>query len=118
MKTTLAAAFVIGLLGACRTASAPPAAEPASQIYVVEGQVKYAGPRPFEDDLTLFEAISAAEPLEKTCDLEHVRLTRTGTGEPLELVLDIAVMLKTGDSTNNILIQPGDLIVVPARAGS
>jgi polysaccharide export outer membrane protein len=117
MKSALAAVFVLGLIGACRSASSPTQTSPVTQTYVVEGQVKHVGARPFEDDLTVFEAITAAEPL-PTSDLEHVKLTRPKETPPLEFVLDLAVMLKTGDSTNNVLIQPGDVIVVPARAGS
>ena len=118
MKRTLAAVFALCSLAGCRSASAPPSTSPATATFVVEGEVRHAGVRPFEDDLTLFEAITAAEPLEKTSDLKHIRLTRAGKGEPLELVLDIAAMSETGDSTDNVLIQPGDVIVVPARAGS
>jgi protein involved in polysaccharide export with SLBB domain len=117
MQRSIATAFVLCSLAACRSAGAPTSTTPATQTYVVEGRVKHVGVRPFEDDLTVFEAVNSAGPL-PTSDWEHVKLTRTTETPPLVFVLDLAVMMKTGDSSNNVQVQPGDVIVVPALAGS
>jgi protein involved in polysaccharide export with SLBB domain len=117
MQRSLATVVVLVLIGACRSASAPPSA-PRGLTYVIEGQVKHVGVRPFQDDLTLLEAVTAAQPLDGSCDLQHVRLVRTAVDRPLDFVIDLAAMQRTGDSTNNVLVRPGDVILVPARPGS
>jgi polysaccharide export outer membrane protein len=53
---------------------------------------------------------SVLEEQSRTADLEHATLTRGGTVSPLSM----AALLK-GDTSQNLLLKPGDVITVPRR---
>lgn len=73
------------------------------------GGVARPGPIQLTQDLTLLQAISAAGGLLPAADLESIYVIRGSTRIPV----DLARMLQRGDVTQNLLLQPGDTIVVP-----
>ncbi len=106
---------LLSLVGGCR-------ADPATtggphSIYVVEGAVAHPGQHALQPDLTVFEAVMRAKPLEDRCDLSRVRLIRTEPGTSLLITVDVQRQLEEGDSSFNVHVAPGDVILVPARSG-
>ena len=95
-------------LGACQ--STPTAA--SSSVFWVEGAVACGGEQIDDGDTTLFEAVMAAEPVEASCDLTRVTLSRSSGGTPEVFIIDVQNMLETGDTTMNPLLQAGDIVIV------
>lgn len=89
----------------------------APKQYHVFGEVERIGAHDHGGDVMLFEAVMSADPHEARADLAHVRLFRSGPsarGGALDLTIDLRPMTERGDSTLNVAIQPGDVILVPA----
>ncbi|MFC0397045.1 polysaccharide biosynthesis/export family protein [Paraburkholderia rhizosphaerae] len=86
-----------------------------SQRVEVTGDVKTPGPLAISDvPLRLVDAISRSGGTNPDADLQRVRLTRNKKF----YVLNADAMLDRGDSSQNILLQPGDVINVPDRTDS
>jgi len=85
----------------------------ASKTYFVLGEVAAPGERPFRGDLTLFEAVLAAQPTEFSSNLSRVKLIRADPQDPLIITADLAEMWQSGDSTFNVRLQEYDIIYVP-----
>jgi protein involved in polysaccharide export with SLBB domain len=81
--------------------------------FFIFGEVGATGPQKLLGDLTLFEVVMAAGPLENSANLGRVRLIRPDPVDPLVITANIGQMLQGGDSTFNPLIQDNDIIVVP-----
>lgn len=86
----------------------------ASKKYYVFGQVVDVGPRPYTGRDTLMDAISRAG-VTFLSWTSQVKVIRPGVREEdrRELVVDIDRMIRTGDTSANILIEPDDIIYVP-----
>lgn len=84
-----------------------------AKTYFVYGEIPGPGPRPFPGDLTLFEAVMAANPDITKANLGRVRLIRADPRDPLILHFNLRDMLKYGDSTYNVQVRERDIIVVP-----
>jgi polysaccharide export outer membrane protein len=83
------------------------------RFYYVLGQVDRPGPKPFQGDLTLFEAVLESTPKRHASNLGRVRLVRPDPRDPLVITANIGEMMRTGDSTFNVLIQERDIVVIP-----
>ena len=84
-----------------------------SQKVQVTGDVKTPGPLALSDvPLTLVDAITRSGGSTDTADLQRVRLTRKGK----LYVLDANRMLDKGDTTQNVMLEPGDIVNVPDRS--
>ena len=81
----------------------------------ITGRVIRAGLRPLEEGTTLLEAVLDAGPLQGEAELRQVKLIRTAGGAAQVLTVDLEAMLAEGDTSANVLLAPGDLVVVPAR---
>lgn len=81
--------------------------------YFVFGEVGGQGKRPLYGDLTVFEAVMSAKPDPNKANLARVRIIRADPRDPLIFTVNVAQMLRTGDSTYNVLIQEKDIVVVP-----
>ena len=101
---------LVALLTACR-------GNPSSGLryFTVEGAVEISGEFAWYNDLTLWEAVMQAKPIAERCDLSRVRLCRQVDGEPLTLTIDVQHMTDTGDSTLNVRVREGDVILVPVK---
>ena len=84
-----------------------------SQKVQVTGDVKTPGPLALSDvPLTLVDAITRSGGSSDNADLQRVRLTRKGK----LYVLDANRMLDKGDATQNVMLEPGDIVNVPDRS--
>lgn len=81
----------------------------------VTGEVKTPGPLAMSDvPLTLVDAITRSGGTNADADIQRVRLTRNNK----LYVLDADRMLDRGDTTQNVMLQNGDVINVPDRTDS
>lgn len=88
--------------------------ERAPRYVTVTGAVRRGGKVVLKENVStrLIEAIQVAEP-ETTADLSRIKLTRKQP--PTEMTLDLERLLKFGDPTGNVELQPDDVILVPAK---
>jgi len=111
----LAALALGATLWACQSArpassSAPRDAQPA---YFVIGAVQHEGQRSFGGDVTVWDAVMRAAPVESDCDLRRVLVLRLDEEAPQAIRIDLERMREKGDSTFNVLVAGGDVIYVP-----
>ncbi|MEA3118573.1 MAG: polysaccharide biosynthesis/export protein [Paraburkholderia sp.] len=86
-----------------------------SQKVQVTGDVKTPGPLALSDvPITLVDAITRSGGTNQDADLQRVRLTRNKQ----LYVLDANALLDRGDTSQNVLLQNGDIIEVPDRSDS
>ncbi|CAD6558572.1 hypothetical protein LMG27952_06641 [Paraburkholderia hiiakae] len=86
-----------------------------SQKVQITGDVKTPGPLSMSDvPLTLVDAITRSGGTTDSADINRVRLTRNGK----LYILDANRMLDGGDSTQDVLLQNGDVINIPDRSDS
>ncbi len=86
----------------------------ASQYHYVFGEVLSPGPKRSTGRDTLLTVLADARP-NKFAWRSQIKVTRPGTPDedPATLVINLDEMIKTGDSRQDVLIQPGDIIEVP-----
>nr|WP_144107833.1 polysaccharide biosynthesis/export family protein [Paraburkholderia sp. BCC1886] len=81
----------------------------------VTGDVKTPGPLAISDvPLTLVDAITRSGGQNTDADIQRVRLTRNNR----LYVLDANRMLDQGDTSQNVMLQAGDIVNVPDRSDS
>jgi polysaccharide export outer membrane protein len=85
-----------------------------SQQYFVFGEVYRPGPKPFTGRDTLIKALAAAQPTFLAWR-SQIRLVRPDpdTSESKVIIIDLDKMVRNGDTEQNVLLQPGDIIEVP-----
>jgi protein involved in polysaccharide export with SLBB domain len=81
--------------------------------YFIFGEINTQGAKPFTGDLTIFEAVTAANPKGDTANLGRVRLIRADPKDPQVLVVNLSEIIESGDSTFNVLVHERDIIYVP-----
>ena len=86
-----------------------------SQKVQVTGDVKTPGPLAISDvPLTLVDAITRSGGATDTADINRVDLTRGGK----RYVLNADRLLQKGDTSQNVMLQDGDIVNVPDRTDS
>jgi polysaccharide export outer membrane protein len=87
----------------------------ASQHYYIFGEVTKPGPRLFTGRDTLLRALAEARPtfLAWRTQIRVTRPADTEDGESKTIVVDLDEMVRTGDLTKDVLLQPGDIVEVP-----
>ncbi|GAB7522205.1 polysaccharide biosynthesis/export family protein [Paraburkholderia sp. 2C] len=86
-----------------------------SQRVEVTGEVKTPGPLAISDvPLKLVDAITRSGGTNPDADLQRVRLTRNKK----LYILNADAMLDRGDTSQDVLLQPGDVLNVPDRTDS
>ncbi|HEY1997298.1 polysaccharide biosynthesis/export family protein [Paraburkholderia sp.] len=81
----------------------------------VTGEVKSPGPLAVSDvPLTLVDAITRSGGTNELADIQRVRLTRNNK----LYVLDANSLLDRGDTSQNVMLQAGDIVNVPDRVDS
>jgi protein involved in polysaccharide export with SLBB domain len=85
----------------------------AGKKYFIFGEVGTEGAKPFTGDLTIFEAVTTANPKRDSANLGRVRLIRADPKDPQVLVVNLSEIIDTGDSTFNVLVHERDIIFVP-----
>lgn len=85
----------------------------AQRIYV-DGEVKKPGELALVESLTVLQAIAAAAGFDKGARLKRVFVIRRGPdGQPLILPLNLARAREGTDPSQDILLQPYDVVYVP-----
>lgn len=86
----------------------------ASKKYYVHGQVAATGPRPYTGRDTLLDAVLMAG-VDFRSWTSRVEVTRPAHGEePVRTIqVNVDKMLKTGDWSLNILLEPDDVVYIP-----
>lgn len=74
------------------------------------------GAIPWRKKLTVLDAVLLARP-RPDADLESVAVLRTAGLAVHVLEVDVRSMLRRGDTATNVVLQPGDLVVVPVTTG-
>jgi polysaccharide biosynthesis/export protein len=87
-------------------------------FFLVSGQVAHPGKFDLREDLTVTEALALAGGVTESAKSSQVLLFRRVQGGSMVEArkLDMRKMYKKGDLTEDILLQPGDLIFVPQTA--
>lgn len=84
----------------------------SKRVYVV-GEVGRPGLQAIDDiRMTLVEAINRAGSITEHADHGNVLLTRDG----ITYRVDLQALYEEGDTTQNVLLQPGDIVNVPDRS--
>lgn len=95
------------------TIPAKPTKEPDARVLVV-GEVRTPKIIPFRPGLTLLDAFVEAGSGTDYADLDAVKVVRVAwSGKKEEQVVDLARILKRADVSLNILLRPGDIVMVP-----
>ena len=86
----------------------------SSQHYFVFGEVVHPGPRLFTGRDTLLHALADARPnfLAWRNQIRVVRPSSDG-GDSKTITVDLDAMVARGDTSQDVLLQPGDIIEVP-----
>jgi protein involved in polysaccharide export with SLBB domain len=83
------------------------------KFFFVFGEVSRQGAQPFPGDLTVFQAVMAANPNQRTANLGRVRVIRADPRDPVVIPVNLGEIISSGDSTFNILLQERDIVYVP-----
>ena len=93
-----------------------PVREVALGRVLVVGEVAQPHALPYVEGMTLLDAYLGAGGGTPAADLRNVRIARQGAnGEPTEIQVDVDELLKRGVLEQNIVIAPGDIVIVPFR---
>ena len=86
-----------------------------SQAVRIVGATEKPASIPFRANMTLLDAMIAVGGLSEYASGNKARLIRhnKGSGRQLEYSLRLGDLLKRGDSAANVLLQPGDVIIIP-----
>lgn len=86
-----------------------------SKKYYVTGETVSIGPRPYTGRDTLMDAVLRAGPsfMTWTSRVRVVRPSRDGD-PPETIMVDVNRMIKQGDWSKNILLEPDDVVHIPA----
>jgi len=85
-----------------------------SKVYYVFGQAGAVGPKPYTGNESLMDVVAQAGVsfLSWTSRIKVIRPS-PNEADRKELVVDVDRMIKTGDVSANVLIEPGDIVYVP-----
>jgi polysaccharide export outer membrane protein len=83
-----------------------------SQIRVL-GEVVNPGPVPYRDGITLIDVMFAVGGMTEFGAGRRARLIRTIDGVTEEIDVRLDRLLERGDTSENFVMQPGDVVVVP-----
>jgi protein involved in polysaccharide export with SLBB domain len=90
--------------------------------YYLYGNVGHGGNQPYPEDrtLTVSQAIALSGGIVQGAELKKTRLIRTSADGKTKFttVINVEKMLKTGDMTGDMKIEPGDSIYVPPAGRS
>jgi len=86
-----------------------------SQQVRIVGATEKPASLPYRANMTLLDAMIAVGGLNEFASGNNARLIRfdRGTGKQVEYKLKIARLLKKGDASANVKLEPGDVIIIP-----
>lgn len=85
-----------------------------SQKVMVLGEVSNPGVLTLDSELSIMEAISKAGGMTSDAKLSNVLLIRRGNTKPDVVSLDLKKAFKNGDLSQNMMLQSGDIVYLPA----
>jgi polysaccharide export outer membrane protein len=83
-----------------------------SQVKVI-GQVQQPQALAFREGMTVLDAILACGGLGQFAAGKRAKVLRTVDGKPTEIKVDLNRLLNGGDLRQNVLLRPGDVLLVP-----
>ena len=83
-----------------------------SQRVYVTGEVSHSGPMPLTPDMTVLQALSSAG-FTQFANTKGIYVLRNENGAQKKYPVNYKKLIKGEDSASNILLKPGDTIVVP-----
>jgi polysaccharide export outer membrane protein len=88
------------------------AASVFSQIKVI-GQVKSPQALPYRDGMTVLDAVLAVGGLSQFAAGNRAHIVRSENGKQTEIKIKLDSLVNSGDMKQNLLLKPGDVLVVP-----
>jgi polysaccharide export outer membrane protein len=83
---------------------------------LVVGEVAQPQAQPFVEGMTFLDAYLGAGGGTASADLRHVKIARQQRGgESVEIPVDVDELIKQGSLQNNIVLSPGDILIVPFK---
>jgi polysaccharide export outer membrane protein len=83
-----------------------------SQVKVI-GQVLHPQAVPYRNGMTVLDAVLAVGGLSQFAAGNRAHLVRTVNGKSTEFKVRLEALVNNGDMKQNLLLQPGDVLVVP-----
>jgi polysaccharide biosynthesis/export protein len=83
-----------------------------SQVKVI-GQVKTPQALPYRDGMTVLDAVLAVGGLGPFAAGNRAHIVRTENGRQSEIKVKLDALVNNGDMKQNLLLKPGDVLVVP-----
>jgi polysaccharide export outer membrane protein len=87
----------------------------SKKIYAFGGGVKREGPIPYTYAMTVIQAISEAGGLTDYAKKKKIYVLRNENGKPVKFPFDYDAVLNGTHLELNIVLLPGDTLVVPNR---
>lgn len=89
----------------------------ASQKVFAFGQVRATGGQAYDGTTTVLDVVAAAQPNVRA-DTRHVQVLRPSPDGSLRrrMTVDLDAMVRGGDTTLNVVLDPDDVVYVPATA--
>jgi polysaccharide export outer membrane protein len=83
-----------------------------SQIKVI-GQVLHPQALPYRDGMTVLDAVLAVGGLGQFAAGNRAHIVRSDNGKPQDIKVKLDALVNNGDMKQNVLLRPGDVLVVP-----
>lgn len=83
-----------------------------SQRVYVTGEVSHSGAMPLTPDMTVLQALSSAG-FTQFANTKGIYVLRTENGQQKKFPVNYKKLIKGEDPSSNVLLKPGDTIVVP-----
>jgi polysaccharide export outer membrane protein len=83
-----------------------------SQVKVI-GQVKDPQAMPYHEGMTVLEALLGAKGMTQFAAGNRARISRMVNGKQQDIKVKLEALVNDGDLTQNLTLQPGDVLVVP-----
>ena len=83
-----------------------------SQVKVI-GQVKEPQAMPYHEGMTVLEALLGAKGMTQFAAGNRARISRMVNGKQQDIKVKLDSLVNNGDLTQNLPLQPGDVLVVP-----
>jgi len=84
-----------------------------SRNVYITGNVSHAGTFPLADNMTVLQLIALAGGLQEYADSKHILVIRIENGKQQYLKFNYSDVIKRKQTAQNILLKPGDTVVVP-----
>ena len=84
-----------------------------SQRVFILGEVNHAGAIPLLPGMTVLQALSNAGGFSEFANLKGIYVTRIENGTPVKYPFNYKKVIKGQDTSQNIILKPGDTIIVP-----